>query len=123
MTKIAAWFNCTPIIEKELSIPLEEYVVNTDGKIRGQLNPAELDFYADAENVEEKNVDISKEDRIEVLKKRRDNEIEKMEKRNGESLLYEDLETLDLEDYNIHRKIEREARKWNLLLNIIKKMF
>lgn len=27
-----------------------------------------------------KNVDISKEDRIEVLKKRRDNEIEKMEK-------------------------------------------
>lgn len=123
MTKIAAWFNCTPIIEKELSIPLEEYVVNTDGKIRGQLNPAELDFYADAENVEEKNVDISKEDRIEVLKKRRDNEIEKMEKRNGESLLYEDLETLDLEDYNIHRKIEREARKWNLLLNIIKKCF
>lgn len=46
-----------------------------------------------------------------------------MEKRNGESLLYEDLETLDLEDYNIHRKIEREARKWNLLLNIIKKCF
>lgn len=120
MTKIAAWFDCIPIIEKELSIPLEEYVVNTDGKIRGQLNPAELDFYADAENVKEKNADISKEDRIEVLKKRRDDEIGKMEKRNGESLLYEDLETLDLEDYNIHRKLEREARKWNLLLNIIK---
>lgn len=126
MEKIAAWFHCVPIIEKELSIPLEEYVVNTDGKIRGKLNPAELEFYANEKDIEE-NTNMSEEDRITILKARRDNAIQSMEKRNYTDLsvidAYDQLETIVLEDYNIRSRNEREAKRWNLLLNIIKRCF